>query len=145
MGDMNPKTLLIPAGLLSGFGTRAVNAQDGLHLAYSRDTLHWSPQKFIPVMAKEKKARNCWAPSASFTGDYRAEGPTAIRSGDRWILYFDKYPTGKMGAVESSDLLLWKDISDQVSFPEGTRHGAVFSVTQKEFEGWLPMSEPAEF
>lgn len=34
-----------------------------------------------------------------------------------------------MGAVRSKDLKNWEDISDQISFPEGTRHGSVFKVS----------------
>jgi hypothetical protein len=39
-----------------------------------------------------------------------------------------------MGAVRSKDLKYWEDISDQISFPEGTRHGTVFKVSQKVLE-----------
>ncbi len=38
-----------------------------------------------------------------------------------------------MGAVASTDLEHWNDISDKISFPQGTRHGTVFKVTKKEF------------
>jgi hypothetical protein len=33
-----------------------------------------------------------------------------------------------MGAVRSSDLKNWEDISGQINFTEGTRHGTVFKV-----------------
>ncbi|WP_319268646.1 glycoside hydrolase family 43 protein [uncultured Draconibacterium sp.] len=70
-------------------------------------------------------------PSAPITGDYWAEGPTCAKVGDKYIVYFDKYEVGKMGAVESTNLKDWKDISDKVSFPQGTRHGTVFKVPAK--------------
>lgn len=68
------------------------------------------------------------------TGDYWAEGPTAIKIGDEWIVYFDKYTLHQYGAVSSTDLVNWKDISDKVHFPEGTRHGTVFKISSKEFQ-----------
>jgi hypothetical protein len=68
------------------------------------------------------------------TGDYWAEGPTTLRLGADWIVYFDKYTAHKMGAVQSNDLQHWKDISDQISFPEGMRHGSIFKVSRAEFE-----------
>lgn len=68
------------------------------------------------------------------TGDYWAEGPTTLRLGDDWIVYFDKYTEHKMGAVRSNDLQHWEDISDQISFPEGMRHGSIFKVSKAEFE-----------
>jgi len=45
-------------------------------------------------------------------------------------MYFDKYIENKMGAVSSSDLKNWIDISDQIHFPEDTRHGTVFKVKE---------------
>jgi hypothetical protein len=49
---------------------------------------------------------------------------------NQWIVYFDRYTEGKMGAVRSSDLKTWTDISDQIQFPEGTRHGTIFKVKE---------------
>ena len=34
----------------------------------------------------------------------------------------------------SYDGLKWEDVSDLVSFPQGTRHGTAFKITTKEFE-----------
>ncbi|HEX8315806.1 MAG TPA: glycoside hydrolase family 43 protein [Flavisolibacter sp.] len=71
---------------------------------------------------------------ASITGKYWAEGPTALRIGDEWIVYFDKYTNHTYGAVRSKDLVNWTDISDKVSFPRGVRHGTAFKVSREEFE-----------
>ncbi|EPR69537.1 glycoside hydrolase family 43 protein [Cyclobacterium qasimii] len=64
----------------------------------------------------------------SITGDYWAEGPTVTKVEGKWIVYFDKYTEHKMGAVMSPDLENWTDVSEKISFPEGTRHGTVFKV-----------------
>lgn len=214
----------------------------GIGYASSSDLLHWSPQRFIPVMASEGKARNTWAPEITFdekgdqyiiywastitnrypqkdtsaeggynhriyytttkdfkefsltkllynpsfsvidatiqkdngryimflknetkspveknlhiafaknitgpytrpgksiTGDYWAEGPTAIKIGAEWIVYFDKYTLHKYGAVSSADLVNWKDISEKVHFPEGARHGTVLKVSQRAFQNLI--------
>ena len=42
-----------------------------------------------------------------------------------------------MGAMASKNLLEWTDISDQISFPEGTRHGSVFKVNKNILKGIL--------
>ncbi len=34
----------------------------GIGYASSPDLIHWSEQQFVPVMADEPEARNCWAP-----------------------------------------------------------------------------------
>jgi len=66
--------------------------------------------------------------SAPITGNYWAEGPTALEVGDYVYIYFDKYTEHKYGAVRSKDLKTWEDVSDRVKFPEGIRHGTAFKV-----------------
>lgn len=211
----------------------------GVGYASSEDLVHWSAQRYLPVMEDEPQARNCWAPEIAYdpgtgsymicwattipgrfpetdehgddgynhrmyytttkdfrdfsktkllydpgfnvidatvkkytdgfvmflknetrtppeknirlafsehltgpygpagppvTGEYWAEGPTATRLDGRWIVYFDKYTEGQMGAVASPDLEQWTDISEKISFPEGTRHGTVLKITRAELE-----------
>lgn len=66
--------------------------------------------------------------SAPITGDYWAEGPSAVRIDDTWVVYFDKYKLNQIGAVRSADLRVWEDISAQVSFPHGAQHGSVVRI-----------------
>jgi hypothetical protein len=76
-------------------------------------------------------------PGAPITGAYWAEGPTALKINGQWMVYFDKYRDHKYGAVTSTDLVHWIDISDKVEFPKGARHGTVFAVLRREFERML--------
>lgn len=69
--------------------------------------------------------------SSPITGNYWAEGPAPLKIDDYFYVYFDKYKLRQYGAVRSKDLKNWEDISDQVSFPKGIRHGAVFKVTEQ--------------
>ena len=66
------------------------------------------------------------------TGPYWAEGPTAVRVDGKTRVYFDRYMEGKWGAVESSDLVHWTDISDRIQFPKGARHGSVVIVKRAD-------------
>ena len=83
------------------------------------------------------RARNLTGPYAEagppITGKYWAEGPTAFKMDGKWMVYFDKYTEHAMGAVQSADLVNWTDISSQISFPKGMRHGSVFKVSKEEF------------
>lgn len=63
------------------------------------------------------------------------EGPTAIRIGDWWHVYFDKYRDHKYGVVRSKDLTVWEDISEQLVVPPGIRHGTVLRVPRALVEG----------
>lgn len=209
----------------------------GIGYASSADLIHWSEQQYLPVMAKEPDARNCWAPEITYddktgtymiywattipgrfletasaaesgynhriyflttkdfktfsdtrllydpgfnsidativkdrgqfvmllkdetrqppqknikiaysakltgpyspagkpiTGNYWAEGPTVLRLGKQWMVYFDKYIDHKYGAVASTDLKHWTDISDKINLPSGIRHGTIIQVTKDE-------------
>lgn len=56
------------------------------------------------------------------------EGPTALRVGENYIIYYDCYTEGHYGAVSSPDLKHWTDITAQLAFPAGARHGTVLQV-----------------
>jgi predicted GH43/DUF377 family glycosyl hydrolase len=73
----------------------------------------------------------------AITGKYWAEGPTALKKDNQWIVYFDKYRDHVYGAVTSTDLINWTDISAKIKMPKGIRHGTVFTVTRAEFQNLL--------
>lgn len=99
---------------------------------FLKDETREPVQKNLRVAFADQATGPYGAPSAPITGQYWAEGPTAIQLGDKWLVYFDKYTEHKYGAVTSTDLQHWTDISDQVQFPPGTRHGTVLRITKKE-------------
>ena len=61
------------------------------------------------------------------------EGPTALKIGDEYLVYFDAYTTKRYRVMRSRDLVAWEDVTDRASFPfENTpdrmRHGTVIAV-----------------
>lgn len=84
-------------------------------------------QKNLKIATSKKLEGPYTKASEPITGNYWAEGPTAIEINNEWIVYFDKYTQKKYGAVKQTSKG-WEDISDQISFPEGTRHGTVIKV-----------------
>ena len=108
--------------------------ENGEYFMFLKDETIEPPEKNIRIARSTELTRNYSKPTAPITGDYWAEGPTPIKIGDYWMVYFDKYRKHKMGAVRSKDLKNWEDISDQIEFPEGTRHGSVFRVNSELLE-----------
>jgi hypothetical protein len=92
-------------------------------------------------LAMARRAQGPFGPaSAPITGDYWAEGPTAIKIRDTWFVYFDVYREGRYGLVVSKDLKKWEDISHQLSFPKGARHGTVLQATEEVLRKLLALN-----
>ena len=62
------------------------------------------------------------------------EGPSLLRVGGEWICYFDMYTRHRFGAMKTRDFDSWTDISNEVSFPKGVRHGTAFPITAMQFQ-----------
>ena len=111
------------------------------YLMFLKDetNLPFTPQKNIRL-AISKQPEGPYSPaSAPITGDYWREGPSAIKIGDTWFVYFDRYRDNRYGAVVSRELCEWEEISDEVDFPDGTKHGTVFPVSSAVLERLLEL------
>lgn len=98
------------------------------------------PEKNLHIAFSNHLTGPYGPPSPKITGDYWAEGPTVLRIADKWIVYFDKYMLHKYGAIVSTDLKTWTDISDSIKMPNGIRHGTVLKITKKELEALVNSS-----
>jgi len=127
-----------PAKLLYDIGFNVIDATiqpfGEQYIMFLKDETKTPPQKNIRVAFSNTLTGGYSQPSAPITGKYWAEGPTAVNIHGTWIVYFDKYTQHTYGAVSSTDLKNWTDVSDKIHFPKGTRHGTVFTVSNAEFE-----------
>ena len=62
-----------------------------------------------------------------------AEGPSTIKIGEEYLIYFDTYTANRYLIMRSTDLAFWEDVTEQVEFPnektpERMRHGTVIAV-----------------
>ena len=98
------------------------------------ETLLPEAQKTLHVLESDNPYN--WNVSISDAiSNHWVEGPTITKIGEEWIVYFDQYREHKFGAVKSKDLKTWDNISDQIEFPDGIRHGTVFKVSKDVFDG----------
>jgi predicted GH43/DUF377 family glycosyl hydrolase len=104
------------------------------YVMFLKDETRIPPQKNIKIAVSNNLTKDFSEPSAAITGNYWAEGPTTLKIGNSWVVYFDKYRDHKYGAVQSTDLKNWTDVSDQISLPKGIRHGSIFMVSTAELE-----------
>jgi hypothetical protein len=94
-------------------------------------------EKNIRIAKSKQLTGNYTDASPPITGSYWAEGPTVLQTGNKWIVYFDKYTNHTYGAVESTNLKDWTDVSHKITLPKGIRHGTVLSVTNEELNKLL--------
>jgi beta-xylosidase len=139
---LSPKS---PTRLLYDPGFNCIDAcivPDGRrYLMFLKDETNkpFVPQKNIK-MATAERADGPYGPASTpITGDYWCEGPSAIKIGDQWFVYFDKYRDKSYGAVISTDLVRWQDVSEEVSFPTGARHGTALEVGEKVLQNLLAL------
>jgi len=64
----------------------------GIGHASSSDLIHWTEQKFIPVMAHEKGTRNTWAPEITYNPDTNS-----------YMIYWASTITGKFPETQSTE------------------------------------------
>lgn len=108
--------------------------ENGEYILFLKDETRTPPEKNIRIARSNELTEGYSKPTEPITGNYWAEGPTPVKIGEHWYVYFDKYRKHRMGAVRSTDLVNWEDVSDLVTFPKGTRHGTVFKVPRETVE-----------
>ncbi|SMC39598.1 glycoside hydrolase family 43 protein [Pedobacter africanus] len=71
--------------------------------------------------------------SEPFSGKL-TEGPTVVKLGNNWLIYYDAYGEKRYAAVKTSDFKSFKDVSAETVIPEGHKHGTIVEVKRKIIE-----------
>lgn len=109
---------------------------DGRHWLVIKDETLKPPKKYLQLATADTLQGPFGALSRPITpAGVWAEGPTAIKIGDDYLVYFDAYRNKHYGAMRSRDMQTWEDVSDKMSFPDEDtplrmRHGTVIAVPQ---------------
>jgi len=77
-------------------------------------------------------------------GKWHNEGPSALKVNGWYYVFYDHH-SGKeyFGAVRSKDLKHWQDVSKQMHFPKGFKHGHIIRVPRRIVTNLLTRSEPS--
>ena len=97
-----------------------------------KDETRFPPAKNLRV-AYSRRVTGPWSPASepfSPPGLW-VEGPTVIKQGPWYTVYYDAYRKHRYGALRTQDFKTWENISDQISFPADTRHGTILTVSQE--------------
>ncbi len=94
------------------------------------------PRKHLRMAAGKSPEGPFGPPGPPFTRAW-VEGPTTLRLGGEYIVYFDCYRDQVYGAMTSKDLLHWQDVSGRLVMPAGAHHGAALEVPAAVLEPLL--------
>ena len=74
--------------------------------------------------------------SGPFTEKF-TEGQCALKIDDGWLIYFDAYRRKIYGAMKTRDFKTFTDVTAEVSFPQGHKHGTAIKVPREILDGLL--------
>jgi hypothetical protein len=74
--------------------------------------------------------------SPPFTEKF-TEGPTALKLGDDWLVYYEAYQAKHYGAVKTRDFKTFIDVTGLMTFPDGLKHGTVLRVPRVDLNELL--------
>lgn len=70
------------------------------------------------------------------------EGPSLLRVGDSWMVYFDEYTRKHYKAMQTSDFKTWRETATPMRYPRGMRHGTAFAVRAELANQLLQLGAP---
>jgi hypothetical protein len=97
------------------------------------------PLTFNVRVASGPTLEGPWAGISEAINEPWSEGPSAIKLGDRYIVFYDHYRGDhiRYEAVASKDWQHWEDITAETGLPLGSKHGSFLHITEKEAERLL--------
>ncbi len=105
---------------------------NGRHYLIIKDETRTPPKKHLRIATSDDLQGPFTELAPPFTPAGRwAEGPTAIRIGEDFIVYYDAYRDHHYAASRSRDLKTWEDVTAQMQFVPGMRHGTVIAAPKE--------------
>ncbi|RUT68329.1 arabinosidase [Flavobacterium cupreum] len=74
--------------------------------------------------------------SEPFTA-HLSEGPTVVKVGNKWLIYYDNYGEKNYKASATSDFIHFEDVSSKISLPEGHKHGTITTISEDVLKGLM--------
>jgi beta-xylosidase len=71
------------------------------------------------------------APSEPISGSSWSEGPSILKVGDAWHVYYDQHMIDEYGCRRTTDFVDWEDLDEQTEFPEDVNHGSFVAVPRE--------------
>jgi hypothetical protein len=104
----------------------------------------YDPLNFQERVATGPTLEGPWSNISGFINETWSEGPSAIRIGDKYVVFYDHYraPRAKFEAVATTDWKHWEDVTSQTSLPAYCKHGSFLKITGEEANRLLLRHDP---
>ncbi|MBV4357648.1 glycoside hydrolase family 43 protein [Pinibacter aurantiacus] len=123
----SPSKLFFDQGFSAIDATMIKRGKDDYVLVVKDNT---RPNRNIKVCFAKSPLGPFTQASQPFTDNF-CEGPSAAKTGNDWLIYFDAYRAKKYSAVRTTDFKTFENVDSLLTIPEGHKHGTVFMVTKK--------------
>ena len=108
------------------------------YVMITKDETRYPPAKNLHLATSDKVTGPWTTAAAPFSPKgLWVEGPTCLKVGEYYYVYFDAYAKHHYGALRTKDLKTWENVSEQLQVPEGMRHGSVFPVSKEVLDRLL--------
>ncbi|MDH7599027.1 MAG: glycoside hydrolase family 43 protein [Sedimentisphaerales bacterium] len=102
---------------------------EGRYYLIVKDETRYPPKKHLRIASSDSIRGPFVDLSPPITPPGRwSEGPSAIRIGQYYVVYYDAYRDRFYAAARSKDLRTWEDATAQMQFVKGMHHGTVIEV-----------------
>jgi len=81
--------------------------------------------------------------SAPFSGKL-TEGPTVVKAGKDWLIYYDAYGEKRYAAMKTRDFKTFTDVSSETVIPKGHKHGTIVKVDRKIIQRLIALNQKQE-
>lgn len=107
----------------------------GTYIMLVKDETRYPPAKNLHV-ARAADISGPWQFNTEpFTpAESWVEGPTILATDKGYYVYFDQYTEHRYGAMHTNDFVHWRDVSDKLHMPAGSRHGSVLRISNDQFK-----------
>jgi hypothetical protein len=65
------------------------------------------------------------------------EGPCGLRVGDDWLIFYEAYQAHHYAALRTRDFKTFTDVTSQMTFPPGLKHGTAIQISRAELAALL--------
>lgn len=135
---ISPTRLFYDPGF-SAIDATIVKRAEGDYVNVFKDNTR--PNRFLKVSFGPSPTGPWSEPSEPFTDSF-SEGPTVLKQGDSYLIFYDAYKKKKYGVARTRDFIHFEDISQQVSIPNGHKHGTIFKAPADIVKRMLSVNNP---